>query len=133
MSLTTQVNFNGNCREALQFYAATFGGGDVFLLTWDASPMAAQAPSGWEDKILYGRVSVDGSELLGGDALPGGYLKPQGMTLHYSPKTVADAQRIFAVLAEGGSVVLPLQETFWSKAYGIVTDRFSVPWELNCE
>ena len=133
MSLSTQFNFNGNCKEALHFYSATFGGGEVFLLTWGASPMAAQAPAGWADKILYGRVNIGDAELLGGDAAPGGYLKPQGMSLHYDAKTIAEAQRVFAALAEGGSVTLPLQETFWSKAYGMVTDRFGVPWELNCE
>jgi PhnB protein len=133
MSLTTQVSFDGNCAEALHFYAATFGGHDVFLMTWAVSPMAAQAPAGWEDKILYGRVSIGAYELLGGDAPPGSYRKPQGMTLHYGPKDIADAQRIFAALSEGGTVILPLRETFWSKAYGIVTDRFGVPWELNCE
>ena len=58
MSLTTQVNFNGNCKEALQFYSATFGGGEVFLLTWGASPMAAQAPE-TNDQSRTGVVAQD--------------------------------------------------------------------------
>jgi PhnB protein len=133
MSLTPLVNFNGDCKEAFHFYAATFGGKLEFLMSWGSSPMAAEVPAQWQQKILYGRVAIGDRELIGGDAPPGSYQKPQGISLQYRPQDAADAARVFAALADGGSVSLPLQKTFWSESYGMVTDRFGVPWEVNCE
>ena len=133
MALNPVLNFNGDAKEAFEFYAATFCGEIAFMMNWGTSPMAAQVPSVWHDKILIGRIVIAGRELVGGDAPPGGYHKPQGISLQYEPENIDAAQRIFAALADGGTVTLPLQQTFWSPGFGMVTDRFGIPWEISCE
>src|SRR5688572_20802770 len=112
MAMSPVVIFNGNATEAFHFYEATFRGKIAFLMSWGSSPMAGQVPPDWQDKILYGRMAIGDSQLIGGDGAPGAYKQPQGISLQYNPVNVEDSQRIFAALAEGGSVTLPLQQTF---------------------
>lgn len=125
--------FDGQCEAAFKFYEQVLGGTNSFLMLWGQSPMANEAPSGWEQKILYARMDLGNFTLLGADALPGTYARPAGFAVMLNPATPEAAQRLFTQLSDGGAVRMPLQETFWSAAYGGVTDRFGIPWELNCE
>ena len=92
--------------------------------------MAKDAPAGWGEKILHARLVIGDTELLGGDVLP--YESPRGFSLLLSPK-VAEAEQIFHALAENGTVLMPLQETFWSPRFGSVRDRFGITWTINSE
>jgi PhnB protein len=71
--------------------------------------------------------------LNGSDTAPAAYLKPQGFTVAIGMKDVAEAERVFAALSEGGAVQMPLQETFWAHRFGYLVDRFGTPWMINCE
>lgn len=127
------VLFNGNCEAALRFYEQSLGAKIAFMLTWAESPMAAQAPAGWERKILYGRMTLGDTDLVGADVLPEHYKEPAGFAILLNLNDPEHAERIFNALAEGGTIRIPLQKTFWAARYGGVTDRFGVPWEINCE
>jgi PhnB protein len=70
--------------------------------------------------------------LSGGDVLPGSYERPQGFQVQLDLDDVAAADRIFAMLADGGRVIVPLQQTFWAQRFGAVVDRFGIPWGINC-
>lgn len=124
--------FNGECDAAFTLYQQCLEGTVTFRLTWGDSPMADQAPPEWRDKILHATLTVGGAVLHGGDVLPGGYERPQGFQLQLNLDDAAAAERVFARLAEGGRVTVPLQQTFWAQRFGAVVDRFGIPWGINC-
>ena len=124
--------FNGECDAALTLYQQCLGATVTFRLTWGDSPMAEGAPPEWRDKILHATMKVGGTDLSAGDPLPGHYERPQGFQLQLNLDDEAAAERIFAQLADGGRVTVPLQETFWAQRFGAVVDRFGIPWAINC-
>jgi PhnB protein len=84
-------------------------------------------------KILHARMQVGDALLMGGDELPEDYDAPKGFNVTLGFDNPADAERVFGALAENGTVRMPLQETFWAVRFGMVTDRFGIPWMINCE
>jgi PhnB protein len=131
-STLTHLHFKGDCREAFGFYAATFGGRIVFSMTYGEAPGAEQAPPEVRDQIIHARLDLGADALLGCDVTPDRYEKPQGFNLMASAESPGDAERLFRTLAEGGSVTMPVQETFWAHRFGMCTDRFGTPWMVNC-
>jgi PhnB protein len=132
MKLTPYLNFNGQCEEAFQFYEKCLGGKILFQMTYGKSPMPPeQTPPGWGGKILHATLSV-GDQLLQGSDTPTEN-KPRGFAISISLADVAEAERIFAAFADGGAAQMPIQETFWALRFGMVTDRFGIPWMINCE
>ena len=132
MSFSSHLMFNGECETAFRFYAECFGGTIATMLSYGQSPLAAQAPPEWQAKILHATLQAGDATLAGVDPMPGSYVRPQGFFVLLEPKSVAEAERIFAALAEGGTVSMPLAPTFWASRFGVVTDRFGIPWEINC-
>ena len=132
MKFQAHLTFDGECEAAFRFYAGCFGGTIVTMLTYGQSPMASEVPPEWHGKILHATLAVDGETLAGVDLLPGSYHRPQGYFVILELSGVVEAETIFAALSEGGSVLMPLQPTFWAERFGVVTDRFGTPWEINC-
>lgn len=97
------------------------------------SPLAAQVPREWQSRIVYATLLVNDQELLGSDAFPGVDEPPQGFSVTLGISGVERGREIFSLLAEGGSVRMPFKATFWSPGFGVLVDRFGIPWELNCE
>lgn len=128
---TTHLHFKGNCREAFQFYAATFGGKLVFAMTYGEAPGAEAAPE-VREQIIHARVDLGDQSLLGCDVTGDRYAKPQGFNLMAHAEQPAEAERLFKSLAEGGSVTMAVQETFWAHRFGMCTDRYGTPWMVNC-
>jgi PhnB protein len=124
--------FNGECDAAFKFYQECLGGTVTFRLTWGDSPMANQAPPDWRNKILHASLTVGGTAFSGADVLPEEYDRPKGFHIQLNLDDAAAAERIFARLAEGGEETLPLAETFWAQRFGMVLDRFGIPWAINC-
>jgi PhnB protein len=133
MQLSSHLGFDGNCEDAMNFYAKTFGGAINFKMTWADSPMCDQVSPSFQSKIMHMAVKVGDVVLMGADAPEGRYKKPQGIVISISVADVDDAKRVFNTLSEGGSVEMPFQETFWAKGFGMLTDRFAIPWMVNCE
>ena len=134
MKMTPQVVFDGQCEEAFKFYEQALGAKVTFMLTWASSPMASEAPEGWGHRILHATLEFGDSILQGGDGFPGQpYQAPRGFSILVSVTDPAQAERIFNALAQQGTVVAPLQKTFWSKLYGAVKDRFGLSWDINCD
>src|SRR5262245_5529987 len=133
LSPCVSLHFSGQCEAAFKFYERCLGAKIVFMLTWGNSPMAANAPTDWTEKILYGRIRVGDIDLVGGDVAPDHYERPQGFSILLSISDASDAERIFQALAENGKIQAPLQKTFWALRYGILVDQFGIPWEINCE
>ncbi|MDB4890770.1 MAG: glyoxalase/bleomycin resistance protein/dioxygenase [Gemmatimonadetes bacterium] len=133
MQMSPYLSFTGQCEEAFTCYERCLDGKLGPLFRYAGSPMAEGAPAGWDDKIMHGSVTVGGVVLMGADIAPEQYERPQGFSLSLQINSVADAERFFAELAEGGKVVMPLEKTFWAARFGMVVDRFGIPWLINCD
>lgn len=133
MELTPYLHFDGNCAEAFRFYERCLGGALVALLTHRESPMTDQVPPDWQDKIMHARLEVNGKALMGCDAPPSHYARPQGVSVSVSVPSETDAERIFNALAEGGRATMPFQKTFWSPGFGMAVDRFGIAWMVGTE
>jgi PhnB protein len=125
------LTFDGNCTEAMRFYEKTLGG-KLSLMQFRDAPMAGQTPSGAEDRVMHARLELDGRTLMGSDTLPGmPYQGIHGASISLSYADVPEAARVFAALAEGGKITMPLQRTFWVESFGMLVDRFGVAWMVN--
>ena len=127
------LSFNGQCEEAFTLSARVFGGQVGAIFRYAGSPMAHQAPPGWQDKVMHGSVRIGALELNGADVASAHDGVPKAFSLSVQIKSVAEAERIFEALAQDGKVMMPLEETFWAARFGMVTDRFGIPWMINCE
>jgi len=132
MSIYTYLFFGGNCAEALQTYVDLMGGTIDMLMKFSDAPEREELPEGIDDLVMHASVTIAGTPLMASDA-PNDHDTPQGFAVSYQAKDIADAERVFAGLSEGGTVTMPLQETFWADRFGQVTDRFGTPWMINSE
>ena len=133
MQLNPYLNFNGQCEAAFKFYEKCLGGKIVFTMTYGESPMADKVPVEWRKKILHVRLMVGDQALMGADAPPEHYEKPQGFSVTIGIDDPSEAERIFHALAENGTVTMPVQKTFWAARFGLLVDQFGIPWMVNCE
>jgi len=131
MQLSTNLVFNGQCKAAFKFYEQCLGGNIQTMMTWGDSPMADNVPAEWHEKIIHTTLVVGDSALLGSDAPPDRYEKPQGFSVTIQIKETAEGERLFRELSEGGTVHMPFQPTFWSPGFGMCVDRFGIPWMIN--
>lgn len=132
MELSPYLNFNGECAAAFKFYERCLGGTIVMMQTHGESPMKDHVPADWHDKVIHARLTVGDKVLMGSDAPPAMYTAPQGIYVSVSVAQ-ADAQRIFTALCEGGTVTMPFEKTFWSPGFGMLVDRYGIPWMVNSE
>ena len=132
MKLNPYLTFNGQCESALKFYERCLGGQILMLMKYEDSPMAKQVPPNWGKKIIHATFALADHTLGAADAFPESYQKPQGFSVTLNIDTAAEADRIFKMLAENGSVQMPLQETFWAIRFGMFVDQFGTPWMINC-
>lgn len=132
MRLNSHLQFNGQCAEAFSFYAECLPGKIGMMLTYADTPMASDVAPGFRSRIVHATLSIGDQILQGADTTPDRYQRPAGMSLSLDVKDPAEAERIFHALSEQGTVQLPIQETFWAQRFGMLTDRFGVPWMINC-
>ena len=128
MQLTPYLFFNGDCTQALALYERCLGAKVVARMTWGEAPMADQMPREMHGKVMHFLMQVDGQDVMGADAPPDRYSKPQGYFLAIRAGEIEEAERIFATLSEGGTVREPMSETFFAHRFGMVVDRFGTPW-----
>ncbi|MGM9513633.1 VOC family protein [Roseateles sp. DB2] len=131
------LSFDGRCDEALDFYAAALGGRKTMRSTYGEAPPAPECPptpEEWKDRIMHARIEARGLTLMGSDMPPGmpfeGY---KGFSLTVPAQDAAEGERLFKALSAGGQVTMPFGATFWSPGFGMLTDRFGVPWMVNSE
>jgi PhnB protein len=127
------LNFNGDCEAAFRLYERVLGGKIVTMLTHGDSPIAGQVPPTWHKRILHAGLVVGDTVLMASDSPPEHYEKPKGLFVSLSLQDPAEADRIFYALAEKGTVTMPIEKTFWAARFGMLVDRFSIPWMINCE
>ena len=134
MQINPYLSFDGQCEEAFTFYARCFGGQLGQIFRYAGSPMAGQAPPDWQNKVMHGNLTIGGLELMGADVVaPGSHEGSKGFSLSIQIQDATEAERIFRELSAGGRVMMSLEKTFWAERFGMVVDRFGIPWLINCE
>jgi PhnB protein len=129
-AITPYLFYSGRCEEALEFYREKLGAEVEMIMRFDQSPEPpppGMLPAGFEKKIMHAAFRVRGVLLFASDGC-GETSKFDGFRLALTTPTEAEARKAFDGLADGGSVQMPLEKTFWSPCYGMVTDRFNVGW-----
>lgn len=134
MSVDVYLNFNGNCREAVEFYAEVFQTEKPHIMTFGEAPPNPnyELPEEAKNLVMHTRLNIDGSNVMFSDTFPGmPFVEGNNVTLAIVNKDTDQIKSMYEGLKEGGEVVMELQETFWSKLYGQVTDKFGIHWQLN--
>lgn len=130
MQQTIYLFFDGDCEEAMGFYADLFGGEVVGVMkNSDAAP-EHRMPGG-ADLVMNMMVRFDGYEMMASDAPEGGYSAPQGFSIHMEADSADRAREWYDALVDGGAVRMPLDEMFWAERFGIVVDRWGTPWMIS--
>ena len=133
MKASTVLSFKGDCEAAFKFYEQHLGGQPGPIFRYAGSPMADSVPEEWGDKIMHGSIVVGDLLLMGSDVLMKQYQEPKGFSLSLQISDTAEAERIYNALVPDGTVLMPLEKTFWAARFGSVVDRFGIPWLINCE
>ena len=134
MGFNAYLNFGGNCREAFARYQEVFGG-ELFVQTLGEAPPQEgfEVAPEQKDLVMHAALMLEDGILMASDAMSPDFGPVQGMYVIYTTKSPEDAQRIFEALAEGGTVEMPAEPTFWSPMFGVCVDRFGTPWMVNAE
>lgn len=130
---TPYLAFDGQCEEAFKRYEKVFDGKILMMMRHSDAPPGSGVPQTPDvaNRIMHARLKVGDRLLMGGDA-PNDR-RPQGFSVAVSVDDPEKADRIFHALAEDGAVMMPIGETFWARRFGMVTDKFGIPWMVNCE
>ena len=131
MKLNPYLAFDGQCREAFEFYEKALGGKIAFIQTMGESPMAANTPPEAQSRVMHVTLHAGDQVLQGADAPPGQFTKPAGFCVALHFDEAADGERVFNALSAGGKVQMPFQATFWAKGFGMLIDQFGTPWIVN--
>ena len=134
MTLSFYLKFDGHCAEAFRFYADKLGAEIQVMSSWGDGPMADQVDPADAQRIMHASLRLGGAEIMGTDSTSADTATAiSGANVVYGADTAEEADRIFALLAEGGQIQVPIAESFWAQRFGIVQDRFGVPWMVNCD
>jgi len=134
MAINVYLIFNGNCREAVEFYAQVFGAEKQPIMTFGEMPPDPEftLPEEAKNLVLHTYLTINDSMVMFSDTFPGmPFVTGNNISLTINMKNTDDIRRLFNELKEGGTIDMELQETFWSKCYGMLTDKFGIPWQFN--
>ena len=133
--LHAYLAYDGNCADAMKFYARVLGAKLDALITYGQMPADSSdqpMPAEFADRVMHAYLVHKDFALMAGDTPPGEQYKGiQGVSMTLSYPTAAEGRRVFAALAEGGTVTMPVSETFWADSFGMLIDRFGTPWAVN--
>ena len=134
--LTTYLSFDGNCREAMEFYQRCLGGELVVMPFSDAREKFDfnEFPNEAEGRIMHASLTKDGACLMASDVMPGmTFQQGNNFSVSVACETLEETETLFAALGENGRVAMPLADTFWGARFGMVTDQFGIHWMFNFE
>jgi PhnB protein len=130
MKLNPYLNFGGNCAEAFQFYEKHLGGKITMMMRFSDQPDPKNIPKGMEDGVLYVNMKLAGSEVMGSDVAADRFQPMRSVYLSLSLDSDAEAERVYALLKDGGEIFMPMAETFFASRFGMVRDRFGTSWMI---
>ncbi|MEO8646409.1 VOC family protein [Pseudomonas sp.] len=134
MKINPYLIFNGDCKAAFTFYAQSLRGQIEVMMTFGESPAREHFPTDYHNLIIHTRLLVGDQAIMGSDTTPD---RPtdemSGCSVSLNVDSIAEAERVFSALSDGGKVEMPLEATFWAARFGMLVDRFGVSWMVNCE
>jgi PhnB protein len=130
VQLHTYLNYGGNCEQAFKFYEQHLGGKITMLMRHGEQPDASKVPAEWKNAVLHARMDLGGTELLGADMPPDRFQPIRSAYLTLTLGSDAEADRVFALLADGGQIFMPMQDTFFASRFAMLRDRFGTSWML---
>jgi len=136
MAVDVYLNFQGNCRQAVEFYAEVFNTEISQIMTFGEAPQSPdyQLPDEAKDLVMHARLNIDGSRVMFSDTFPGfPFVEGNNVSLAFVNKDIDLVNSVFEKLKQGGTVKMDLQETFWSKSYGSLKDKFGIEWQISHE
>jgi PhnB protein len=128
MKLDVYLNYAGNCQQAFRFYEQELGGRIMMTMTHGQGPNAANMPAEQKDTILHARIQIGDSVLMGADIPKSEPMRSAYLTLTLDSET--EAERIFAILSDGGQVFMKMEKTFFANRFAMLRDRFGTSWML---
>lgn len=129
--LDSYLFFDGQCAEAMRFYERVTGGTIKAMLKYSDAPEGQKGPPGSENRIMHASLTIGDRNLMASDSPAGEHKPMQGFSLSLYYDTPDEAREKFKLLAEGGTVLMPIGPTFWAKAFGMLTDRFGTSWMVS--
>ncbi len=130
MKLHTYLNYGGNCEEAFRFYEQHLGGKITSIARHGQFPGPGQVPPHWKDKVLHARIEIGGTMLMGADVPPDRFQPMRSAYLSLSLDSTGEAERIYALLSDGGQIFMPMEETFFAFRFAMLRDRFGTSWMI---
>ncbi|MGH6822286.1 MAG: VOC family protein [Methylocella sp.] len=130
MQVQPYLSFEGRCEEAVEFYRKALGAEVTMLKRFKECPDPYKCEPGTEEKVMHTGFRIGDTTLMASDGRCTGQPNFQGVSLSLTAADDAEAGRLFASLADGGQVQMPLTKTFFSSSFGMVADRFGVPWMI---
>jgi PhnB protein len=134
-AITPYLIFGGRCQEAIDYYVQHLGAEVEFIMNFSDSPepiAEGMLQPGFENKVMHATLRIGPGKVMVSDG-GGEDFSFGGFNINVTPDSKAEADRMFAAMADGGSVMMPMSETFWSPWFGMVTDRFGVTWMFGTE
>lgn len=137
MQIEAYLSFNGTCQQALDFYRQCLGGEVTTLMRYEGSPMdGPELPPQWKQRVLHSTFECQGARFMASDAMPGQPAPAYGSGITMSlfvPGPPEGARKAFDALAAGGQVQMPFEPPFWGGHFGMLVDKFGVPWMVSSE
>jgi PhnB protein len=127
MKLDVYLNYRGNCEEAFRFYERELGGGNLSIQRHREVP-DPRVPADWHEKIVHARIEIGGTVLMGADIPNAEPMRSAYLSL--TVDSAEEAERLYALLAEGGEIFMKMEETFFAKRFAMLRDRFGTSWML---
>ncbi len=136
MAVQPYISFNGNCREAVEFYVQVFGTETPQIMTFGDMPPEPNfsLPEEAKTLIMHTSLNINGSTVMFSDVFSGmgmPFIAGNNISLTIVSKDIDEIKSSFSKLKEGGTISMDLQETFWSKCYGSLTDKYGIPWQFS--
>ena len=130
MKLYTYLNYGGNCAQAFRFYEAHLGAKIIMMMTHGQMPNAQDVPPDRKDTILHARISIGDTELMGADVPPERFQPMRSAYLSLLVDSTEDAERIYALLSDGGEIFMKMEETFFAFRFAMLRDKFGTSWMI---
>ena len=131
MSFSPYLTFDGNCQEAFEFYVEVLGAEIVMSSKFSEAPEGSNMSGELDDKIMHARLKLGDSVIMASDDPTGNYSPPNGFHISAGFDDLERARGAFEGLSDGGQVMMPFRKTFWTEGFGMVRDRFGIPWMVN--
>lgn len=128
MKLDIYLNYGGNCEQAFRFYEQHLGGKITMMIRHGEQPGRANAPADWKTAVLHARIEIGGTVLMGADIQGAEPMRSAYLTL--SAGSAEEAERLYALLSDGGQIFMKMEETFFASRFAQLRDKFGTSWML---